>query len=85
MAEKPEDAAAKLLSVISGRVQGDSDRIIVVAIQALIVSAEAVDKLWDHTGTNMIAGYPKSLPSWDEFLAELRQWYNTQREERARK
>jgi hypothetical protein len=81
-AENPEKAADKLLNVISGRVGGDFDRTIVGAIQSILISAEAIEKLWDHTGTNMISGYPKCLPSWDEFVVQLRDWYLKQREER---
>lgn len=80
----PEDSAEKLLSVISGRVKGDNDKIIIGAIQSVLVAAEAVEKLWDHTGTNMISGYPECLPSWDEFCQQLRVWYVAQRDERSK-
>jgi hypothetical protein len=80
--EKLENAADKLLKVIQGRVSGDFDRTIVGAIQSILISAEAIEKLWDHTGTNMISGYPPCLPSWDEFVVQLRDWYLKQREER---
>jgi hypothetical protein len=82
--EKPEDSAGKLLDVISGRVKGDNDKIIIGTIQSMLITAEAIERLWDHTGTNMISGYPKCLPSWDEFVQQLRCWYVTQREERTK-
>lgn len=34
----------------------------------------------DHTGEYFIAGYPKRLPSFDEFVAELQAWKSEQSE-----
>jgi len=84
-AENPESAADKLLNVIRGRVKGDNDKIILGAIQSLMIASEAVQKLWDHTGTNMIEGYPPCLPSFDEFVHQVQQWYSAQLTERGAK
>lgn len=84
-AENPEKAADKLLNVIRGRFPGDNNKLILGAIQSFMISAEAVSQLWDHTGTNMIEGYPKCLPSWDEFVHQVQQWYAAQLTERGAK
>jgi hypothetical protein len=57
---------------------------IIAALKHLTAAAEAVEQLWDHTGTNMIDGYPKCLPSFDEFVGEVREWARTQEEIRTR-
>lgn len=51
---------------------------IVDALRDLVEVAMRVSGLWDHTGTNMIDGYPPRLGSWDEFVADLAVWSDHQ-------
>lgn len=67
------------LEVISPR---EWDIKIVNALYVLKVVTNEIDKLWDHTGTNMQEGYPKCLPSWDEFVADVNEWYRAQQSRR---
>ncbi len=54
------------------------DKEILIALKALRDAVNGVANLWDHTGTNMIDGYPTCLPSFDEFQAEVIAWHETQ-------
>lgn len=56
-----------------------SDLKVISELGRLIGAASSIDKLWDHTGTSMIDGYPKYLPSWDEFVSDLSTWLAEQR------
>ena len=48
------------------------------ALTELIKSAQEVNLCWDHTGANMLEGYPKCLPSFDEFINQLIEWRDKQ-------
>lgn len=71
---KPREGS-EFTAIIS---QKEWDENIIATLYVLKVAAEELEKLWDHTGTNMVEGYPKCLPSWDEFVAQVNEWYRTQ-------
>lgn len=55
-----------------------------IALTALVKAFERVNQLWDHTGSNMIAGYPKWMPSFDEALSDIQHWAEEVKKEQRR-
>lgn len=60
-----------------------NDAKIIAALEALSAACTAVGDLWDHTGTNMIDGYPLEK-DWSDFSGDVAEWAFVQKKLRSK-
>lgn len=69
---KPNDPAWKTASAAETKTAASKEAL--KALQDMIAAANRLDNHWQSMDDTLNGGYPKYLPSFDEFVNDLETW-----------